>query len=116
MLRYLADEDFDNRILRAFRRSEAGIDWVRVQDVDLSGCDDEQVLQFAAENGRVVLTRDISTMPAAANRRMARGEPMPGAIVVPHRAAIGQAIQELIFLAVDSEPKEWEGQVLYLPL
>ena len=49
MLRYLADEDFDNRILRAFRRREPNIDWIRVQDVGLSGCEDELVLQFAAE-------------------------------------------------------------------
>lgn len=106
MLRYLADEDFDNRIVRAFRRSEAGIDWVRVQDVGLSGCDDELVLRFAAENGRIMLTHDVSTMPAAAYRRVTTGEPMPGAIVVSHRMAFGQAIQELIFLGRDSQPEE----------
>ena len=116
MLRYLADEDFDNRILRAFRRNESGIDWVRVQDVGLSGCEDELVLQFAAENQRVVLTRDVSTMPAAANRRVERAEPMTGVIVVPHRMAIGQAINELNFLAKASAANKWEGQVIYLPL
>ena len=50
MLRYLADEDFDNRILKAFRRREPGLDWIRVQDIGLSGSQDEFVLQFAAEN------------------------------------------------------------------
>ena len=116
MLRYLADEDFDNRILRAFRRSESGLDWARVQDVGLNGCDDELVLQFAAENQRVVLTRDVSTMPSAAYRRVERTELMPGLIVVPHRMAVGQAVNELIFLAKDSAPDEWEGQVIYLPI
>ena len=116
MLRYLADEDFDNRILRAFRRTETRLDWVRVQDVGLSGRDDETVLQFAAENQRVVLTRDVSTMTAAAYRRIERAEPMPGLIVVPHRLAIGQAVEELIFLANESAADEWIGQVIYLPL
>lgn len=116
MLRYLADEDFDNRILRAFRRSESGIDWVRVQDVGLSDCDDEVILQFAADNQQVVITRDVSTMPAAAYRRVERIDPMPGVIVVPHRMAIGQAVNELVFLAKESAPDEWEWQVLYLPL
>jgi hypothetical protein len=116
MLRYLADEDFDNRILKAFRRREPGLDWIRVQDVGLSRCHDELVLQLAAENGRVVLTRDVSTMTAAAYDRIERAEPMPGLIVVPHRMAIGQAIDELIFLAKDSMPDEWEGQVIWLPL
>lgn len=116
MLRYLADEDFDNRILRAFQRTEPSLDWVRVQNVGLSGCQDEQILQFAAVNRRVVLTRDVSTMTAAAYRRVQQAESMPGLIVVPHRVAIGQAVEELIFLAKESATDEWTGQVLYLPL
>ena len=116
MLRFLADEDFDNRILRAFRRTAPSLDWIRVQDIGLSGCDDEQILRFAAENERVVLTRDVSTMTAAAYRRVAQIEPMPGLIVVPQRIAIGQAVEELIFLAKEPETDEWKGQVLYLPL
>ena len=116
MLRYLADEDFDNRILRAFQRKAPDLDWVRVQDVGLSSYDDELVLQFAAENHRVVLSRDVSTMTAAAYRRIEQGDSMPGLIVVSHRMAIGQAVDELIFLGKESTPNEWEGQVIYLPL
>jgi hypothetical protein len=116
MLRYLADEDFDNRILRAFRRREAVVDWIRVQDVGLSGHDDELVLQFAAENQRVVLTHDVSTMSAAAYRRVERGDRMPGLIVVPHHMGVGRAATELIYLAKESAPDEWEAQVIYLPL
>lgn len=66
MLRYLADEDFDNRILRAFRRADPSLDWIRVQDVGLSGCEDELVLDFAAQEQRVALTCDVTTMTAAA--------------------------------------------------
>lgn len=116
MLRYLADEDFDNRILRAFRRAQATIDWIRVQDVGLSGCTDEQVLQFAAEKARVVLTHYVSTMTAIAFRRVGAGIVMPGLIVVPHRVAIGQAVEELLFLAIESSEEEWQGNVLFLPL
>jgi hypothetical protein len=116
MLRYLADEDFDNRILRAIRRGGTGLDFVRVQDVGLSGCSDELVLQFATDEQRVVLSRDISTMPAAAYKRVRQGEPMPGVIVVGHRLAIGQAVDELVFLANNSAWDEWSGQVVYLPL
>ena len=55
MLRYLADEDFDNRILKAFLRSAPGLHWIRVQDVGLSGSQDELALDFAAVHQRVVL-------------------------------------------------------------
>jgi hypothetical protein len=116
MLRYLADEDFDNRILKAFRRREVDLDWVRVQDIGLSGREDEVVLQFAAENQRIVLTRDVSTMTSAAYGRVERTESMPGLIVVPHRMAIGQSVDELLFLARESDADEWNGQVIWLPL
>ena len=116
MLRYFADEDFDNRILRAFRRKEPSLDWVRTQDVGLGGCDDDGILDFAAAEQRLVLTRDVTTMPAAAYRRLEQAEPMPGLIVVPQRMAIGRAIEELLFLAKESADDEWVGQVLYLPL
>jgi hypothetical protein len=116
MLRYLADEDFDNRILKAFRRREPNLDWIRVQNIGLSGSQDEMVLEYAAANQRVVLTRDVSTMTSAAFGRIARSESMPGLIVVPHRMAIGQAVDELIFLAKESASDEWEGQVIWLPL
>jgi hypothetical protein len=116
MLRYLADEDFDNRILRAFRRREPELDWVRVQDIRLSGLEDEVILQYAAENQRVVLTRDVSTMTSASYRRIEQAESMPGLVVVPRRMAIGQAVDELIFLAKESKSDEWQGQVIWLPL
>lgn len=116
MLRYLADEDFDNRILRAFQRTDAGIDWVRVQDIGLSGCEDELILRYAASEQRVVLTCDVSTMTAAASGRLKRAEPMTGLIVVPQRMAIGRAVEELLFLAKESATEEWLGHVLYLPL
>ncbi len=116
MLCYLADEDLDNHILKASRRRDSQVDWVRVQDIGLSGCDDELILQLASEHQRVVVTRDSSTMPDAAYRRVESAESMPRVIVVPHRMAIVQATDKLLFLAKESTVDEWMGQVIYLPL
>jgi hypothetical protein len=55
-------------------------------------------------------------MTYAAYGRIERSESMPGLIVVPQRMAIGQAIDELIFLAKESIFDEWESQVIWLPL
>lgn len=44
MLKLLADENFDNTIIRGLLRRNASIDIVRVQDVALSGKDDPTVL------------------------------------------------------------------------
>jgi hypothetical protein len=116
MLLFLADEDFDNRILRAFQRIEPALDWTRIQDLGLSGCGDDQVLEVAAAESRVVLSSDVSTMTAAAYRRLETDSLMAGLIVVPQSLAIGQAVDQLLFLARESAIDEWLGQVIYLPL
>ena len=41
---------------------------------------------------------------------------MPVDFIVPDRMAIGQAIDEILFLSMDVEPDEWKDQVLFLPL
>ena len=116
MLRYLADKDLDNRIVRGMRRAAPDIDFVRAQDVRLGAQGDDLVLIHAADAGRLVVTHDVSTMTAAAIRRTQRGESSPGVIVVPQTLSIGRAIDELIVIAAASEPDEWRDQILYLPL
>jgi hypothetical protein len=62
-LKWLADENFDNDILRGIRRRAAEFDVVRVQDIaEISGLDDPAVLAWATAHGRVVMTHDLSTM------------------------------------------------------
>ena len=61
MLRLAADENFNNNIVRGLLRQRPGLDIVRIQDVGLSGADDPTVLEWAAQEGRVLLTHDAST-------------------------------------------------------
>lgn len=49
MLRFLADENFDGRIVRGLRRRSSRIDVVRVQDVDLGEADDPTVLEWEGQ-------------------------------------------------------------------
>ena len=60
MLRLAADENFNHDIVRGLLRREPGLDIVRIQDVGLSGADDPTVLEWAAQEGRVLLTHDES--------------------------------------------------------
>jgi hypothetical protein len=50
VIRLLADENFNNNIVRGVRLREPDIDFVRVQDVGLSGADDPSVLEWVAEH------------------------------------------------------------------
>lgn len=60
--RFLTDENFEGAILRGILLVNPDLDIVRVQDNDLSGTDDDVILEWAAENHRVVLSHDKRTM------------------------------------------------------
>src|SRR3990172_556373 len=82
MLRLAADENFNGDIVRGLVRRNPKLDIVRVQDVGLSGADDPSVLQWGADQGRIIVTHDISTLAKHAFDRIAAGQPMPGVFEV----------------------------------
>ena len=116
MLRFAADENFNADIVRGLRRRLPDLDTVRVQDVGLSGADDRSVLGWAADEGRIVLTHDISTLVGHAFQRVAARQPMPGVFAARVRDPVGSTIEDLVLLAECSFEGEWEGQVRFLPL
>lgn len=116
MLRFAADENFNNDILRGVLREDPDVDVVRVQDVGLSGVEDPSILEWAAREKRVVLTHDVSTMTRYAYERVRAREPMPGVVEVARKVPAGTAIKDIVLLARCSAEGEWEGRVLFLPL
>ena len=116
MLRYAADENFNGDIVRGLLRRNPDLDIVRVQDAGLSGGDDPAVLEWAALQGRVLLTHDVSTLTTHAFDRVRADRPMPGVFEIRSTAGAGDVIDDLILLAECSHQGEWEGQVRYLPL
>lgn len=116
MLRLLADENFNNAIVRGVWRRKPDADLVRVQDVGLSSEDDSTLLAWAANAGRVLLTHDVTTITKYAYERVVAGQPMPGVVEVSRAVPIGLAIDNIVFLIECSTEGDWEGQILYLPL
>lgn len=116
MPRFLADENFNNDIVRGLLRRKPDLDIPRAQDVGLSGADDSTVLEWAAQHGRVLLTHDVSTITRYAYERLQAGQPMPGIFEVSRSVPIGTAIEDIPLLAEYSAESDWEGQVRYLPL
>jgi hypothetical protein len=116
MLRLAAHENFNGAAVRGLLRRLPGLDVVRVQDAGLSGADDAVILDWAAGQGRVLRTHDISTVPPAAFGRVGAGQPMPGVVVAREALPVGRVIEDLLLILECSEPGEWEGQVRYLPL
>jgi hypothetical protein len=116
MLPFAADENFNNDIIRGLLRRKPELDIVRIQAADLSGADDPVVLEWAAQEGRVLLTHDVATITRYAYERVQAGQAMPGVFEVSRSVPISTVIEDIILLAECSLDGEWEGQVRYLPL
>jgi hypothetical protein len=116
VLKYAVDEDFNHEIVRGLERRDASLDILTVQDADLLEAHDRDVLAWAAQEGRVLLTHDVRTMPTYAAERLRDGRSMPGIVLVPQLLPIGRAIDDLLLLAQYSEAGEYEGMILRLPL
>lgn len=116
MLRLATDEDFNNRILRGLLRRMPELDIARVQDVGLKGKSDAEVLEWAAREGRVLFTHDVTTMKRYVDERVAAGLPMPGVFEVSQQTPIALAIEDILLLAECSLEGEWESQLIFLPL
>jgi Domain of unknown function (DUF5615) len=116
MLPLLLDENFNRRILRGLSRRIPGLDYRVVQEAGRGGESDQNILAWAAEQGRVLVTHDLKTIPRFAYERIAAGLHVSGVIAVDDRLAIGQVIEELAIIVTCSETSEWENQVIYLPL
>lgn len=115
-LKFLADENLASAILRGLLRREPTIDIVRVQDYGLSQTDDPQILEWAAQNGRIVLTHDLRTMPTFAYERIAQHKAMSGLIAMRPDIRIGTLIQDILLINEIMTPEELQNTVLRLPL
>src|SRR5215471_8746343 len=116
MLRLLIDEDMHGDIVGGLRRRQPALDLVRVQGVGLSHTPDPIILDWAAQQGRVVVSVDKKTLAVDAWGRVARGLPMPGVAILRTLLSIGQAINELELIAVVADPDDFRDQVIYLPI
>ncbi len=116
MFRLLADENFDNDIVRGVLRRTPHVDLIRVQDVGLAGVDDPEILAWAAQEDRILLTHDVETITTFAYERIAAGLPVAGVFEIRQSVPVGVAIEEILLIIEYSEQREWTGNVHYLPL
>jgi predicted nuclease of predicted toxin-antitoxin system len=116
MLRLLADENFNGDIVRGLLLRLPDLDLVRVQHIGLVGAEDPDVLAWAAENNRILLTHDRATMSDHAYERVARGDPMAGVFILNDRLPVGRAIEEILLLVECTEQAEWIGRSVHVPL
>ena len=62
MLRLVSDENFNDPIVRGLFHRLPEMDLVRVYDEGMARIKDPDLLAWAAEKGRIVVTHDCNTM------------------------------------------------------
>jgi Domain of unknown function (DUF5615) len=114
-VKWLADECFDNDIVRGLLRRSPDFDLGRAQDVsEIANRDDETLLAWAAKHERVLLTHDLATMIPALE--LERQPQLTAVVLVPDSLPIGQVIEEVLLLDQCSKESDWTATVIYLPL
>jgi predicted nuclease of predicted toxin-antitoxin system len=96
--RLLTDENFNRAVIDGNLQRDPAFDIASVQSMGLRSLPDEEVLEWAARQNRIILTHDVKTLVPLANARLASGVPMPGVIAIRSTLPVGQAIEEFFIL------------------
>lgn len=115
-MKFLADENFDNRIVRGLLRRQPDLNIIRVQDLEIAGADDPTVLAWAAQAGRILLTHDERTIPNYTYERLAAGQSIAGVIVASDNLPISTVIEDVLLIVECSSAAEWVNELQRLPL
>ncbi|MCZ7644974.1 MAG: DUF5615 family PIN-like protein [Planctomycetota bacterium] len=116
MIRFLFDENVSRMIFNALLKRNSSLDLVRVQERGLMGHGDDELLEWAARENRVLVTHDRQTMLDSAYKRVVAGLPMPGMVVIPGHIQVRQALEDLQTIAECALAEDLDGQAIYLPL
>ena len=115
-IQYLFDENCNARIMRGVRRRASQLNLMTVQEAGLGRETDAAILEFAATEGRVVVSHDVRTMTAFATSPATGQTTDGGLILIAQAYPIGQAIDDLVLIAEVSTAEEWQSKLVFLPL
>jgi hypothetical protein len=116
-VRFQADADFDRRIVRSVRRHEPSIDFQFASEArngaGLRGVGDDEVIAYAAQEGRALVTHDRRTVPYHFANFILHST-SPGVFVMAQTMQLGRAVEWLITIWAASEGEEWTNRIIIL--
>ena len=116
MLKLLIDENPDQRILRGLQLRVPDLSYTLVQETALAGAHDAALLQWAAGNQHVLVTHDRKTMLNAVYQRIRSEQKTAGLVIVKKELPLIRAIEDLLLLLECCTEKDFENQVVFIPL
>ncbi len=114
-VRFQADADLNEVIVKATIRREPGIDFQTASVFGLAGLNDKDVLSLAAKSGRLLVTHDRKTMPKHFAEFIA-DQSSAGVLIVPQKLPVTQVVEDLVLIWAATDAAEWANRIWVLPL
>jgi len=114
-LQFLADADLNRAIVCGVRHREPAISFLLADDAGLHGLPDPSVLELAADQRRILVSHDMSTMPPHFWQFLEKGRRSPGVVLVSQNVPLRDAIEGILTIWSVSWPSEMENQIVYIP-
>lgn len=115
MLRLLLDQDFDHRIIRSLVKRVPNLDFATARSLGLNRANDRALLLRAADEGRILLSHDESTMPDHYFALVNQGKTLEGVFIVPRRLRFRSVVSDLEIIIQCSDHEEWKNDYKILP-
>jgi len=114
-IRFLADADLRPEIVYGLRRRAPAINFILSQGPIPEATRDPNVLAVARNLGRVLVSHDRRTMPKHFYAFLEHSE-SPGLILLSQTYPLRDAIEQLFYIWLFSDPGELRNRITYLPL
>ena len=95
-VKFQADADFNQIIVRAVWRQEPAIDFQTAHEAGLRGLSDPEVRAYAACEGRLLVSHDLATMPSHFSQFVMSEATSTGLLILRQQLSILQALNEIL--------------------
>jgi hypothetical protein len=114
-VRFLADANFNQKIVSGLLLREPSIDFALPQTMIPERMKDPDALDLANSSGRILVSHDVTTMPRWFDQCVEERS-CAGLILVPERLPIRDVIEDLLLIWRLTEAEEWTNRLEWLPL
>lgn len=114
-IRFQADADLNEDIVKGVVRREPLLEFRTANSAALQFRSDQEVLEIAATENRVLVSHDWKTMPRHFAAFITKRQ-SPGLIIIPQKLDVLTAIENMHLIWWATEPGDWLNRLLRLPL
>ncbi len=114
-VKFQADADLNEDIVTGVLRQIPEIDFQTAKEAVLTGVPDENVLEIAALENRILVTHDRKTMPKHFAEFIQK-QNCPRVLIISQKLEIKTAIDQLILVWAASEAEEYINMIRELPI